>query len=345
MKKGRKQPKQGHLGPAFHNWLEFLEGVEYSLFNPGKKPPRGQPILALNNQLWEFPEEGSKEDVQLMKDITYVHAALAPVARSSVKYKMTSQTCIDIASRYENELTHIGHTVPLRLPHEWCTIVFTEFGADDLIVMAQEQVAEDHKTYPELGLEADETFICLNVAGFRKTGIELEDGTISKADKLSEFPVEIHLTHNQPSHKTKVVYAGAGGIEPKQAGHQALDLIYKSFLLWHHQFHLQSLLRHKSVPGGRPPASFRPRQMRKKHEHPQFEHTIIQLEVDAPEPSQTGLSVFQPHKRLHQVRGFWRHMKKTGKRVWVRPHWRGDETLGVVKRDFELVTHEEPKHV
>lgn len=342
MSKKSKQQKQGHLGPAFHRWLEFLEEVEYQIHNLDKPRHAPKHHITMNNRLWQFPEDDdSPEFTQLMKDMTYVHAALAPIARSSVKYKMHLNTCMEIAARYSDELVHIGHTVPMRLPHEWCTIVFEGFGTDDMIVMAQEQVAEDHKTYPELGLEPDDTFICLNIAGFRPTGIELEDGTISKAEQLSEFPVEIHMAHNQTENLTKVIYAGAGGIEPKQAGHKVLDLIYRTFTIWHHQFHLQSVLRHKQVAGGRPPASFRPKRLRKRHEHPQFEHTIIQLEVDAPDPSQTGRSVFQPRKRLHQVRGFWRHYRKSGKKVWVKPHWRGDENLGVVKRDFELVTHPE----
>ena len=80
--------------------------------------------------------------------------------------------------------------------------------------------------------------------------------------------------------------------------------------------------------------------MRKKRDHPHFEHFIVEMEVDEPDPQQEGRSVFQPRKRLHQVRGFFRHYK-SGKVSWVRPHWRGDENLGVVKKDYELTLHEE----
>jgi hypothetical protein len=341
----KKKPKQGYLGPAFHHWLEFLEYVEHQIIgiDSGKKRYFHRPHhITMNNRLWKFPDDDTPKHDAMVRDMMYVHAALAPIVRSSVKYKMHSDTCIDIANRYgDSKLIHISHTVPIRLPHEFCTIVFEGFGTDDMIIMAQEQTPENHQTYPELGLEPDETFICLNIAGFRPTGIELEDGTISKAEQLSEFPVEIHLQHNRVQNDTTVIYAGAGGIEPKQEGNRVLDLMYKTFLIWHHQFHLQSLLRHKQVSGGRPPLSYKPKRLRKRHDHPQFEHTIIQLEVDAPDPSQTGRSIFQPKKRLHQVRGFWRHYRKSGKRVWVKPHWRGDEHLGVIKRDIELVTHPE----
>ena len=342
----KKKPKQGYLGSAFHHWLEFLEYVEHSVhaMMSGKtRLYRRPPNITMNNRLWQFPEdENSEEYARLMKDMTYVHAALAPIVRSSVKYKMHIDTCIELAERYgKNELLHISKNVPMRLPHEWCTIVFEGFGDDDMIVVAQEQTPENHQTYPELELDPDETFICLNIAGYRPGGVQMEDGTVNKSEQLSEFPVEVHMKHNQTEDLTKVIYAGAGGIEPKKEGHRVLDLLYRTFVIWHHQFHLQSILRHKQVAGGRPPASFKPKRLRKRHEHPQFEHTVIQLEVDAPDPSQTGRSIFQPRKRLHQVRGFWRNYRKSGKRVWVKPHWRGDEHLGVVKRDIELVTHQQ----
>jgi hypothetical protein len=140
---------------------------------------------------------------------------------------------------------------------------------------------------------------------------------------------------------TNHVVACAPGVKETKKGKRAIELITGMIMVWLQQFHLQSVLRHKQVAGGRPPATFRPKRLRKKHEHPAFEHTIIQMEVDSPEPGQTGRSIFQPKKRLHQVRGFYRHYKKTGKKVWVKPHWRGDENLGVIRRDIELVTHEE----
>jgi hypothetical protein len=67
------------------------------------------------------------------------------------------------------------------------------------------------------------------------------------------------------------------------------------------------------------------------------------MEVDEPDPMQDGVSMYQPRKRLHQVRGFFRHYQ-SGKVSWVKAHWRGDENLGVVKKDYELTLHEEQNH-
>ena len=43
-------------------------------------------------------------------------------------------------------------------------------------------------------------------------------------------------------------------------------------------------------------------------------------------------------RRQHSVRGHWRGYKKTGQRVWISPHLRGDPKLGVITKDYVL-TH------
>lgn len=42
-------------------------------------------------------------------------------------------------------------------------------------------------------------------------------------------------------------------------------------------------------------------------------------------------------KRAHKVRGHWRHYK-TGERVWIDEHQRGDASLGYVQHDYEVTT-------
>ena len=41
-------------------------------------------------------------------------------------------------------------------------------------------------------------------------------------------------------------------------------------------------------------------------------------------------------KREHSVRGHWRYMKKSGKRVWVKSHRRGDAELGIIIKDYKM---------
>jgi hypothetical protein len=40
-------------------------------------------------------------------------------------------------------------------------------------------------------------------------------------------------------------------------------------------------------------------------------------------------------RRQHSVRGHWRRYK-TGERVWINSHLRGDPKLGTITKDFRL---------
>ena len=337
MSKRNRKPKQGHLGPAFHEWLEYLEYVESVAVL--EKQPAKQKHMAMNDTL--FHVESDEAFTRMMMDAMPVDAYLARVVRSSVKYKVDAETFAGLVHCYEPELKHIRNTVPMYLPHEWCTVI-VEWGGDTYLISLQETETNTGDAYPELGVPEGEKWICANMCLHRQTGVELmQDGEIHPEARLSYVPVELHFERGKLWNDTNHVTAVATGVEATEKGKQAIDIFRAFIMIWLEQFQLQSVLRHKQVSGGRPPATFRPAKWRKKHEHPQFEHTVIQMEMDAPDPSQTGRSIFQPRKRLHQVRGFWRQYKKTGKRVWVKPHWRGDEHLGVVRRDVELVTHDE----
>lgn len=339
-KHGRKQQKQGHLGPAFHAYLEWLEYVE-SVLVSGKQPHQKR-HMAMNDNL--FHVENDQVLGKVMNETLPVDAWLARVVRSSVKYKMDFKTVMDIGQRYSEEIKYISDNYQMRLPHEWCTVVIEGVGPDDFIIVAQDQVADEE--YGSLNVHEGEHFMCANMIFYRSTGVDIlpgpsRAGGINRHQRLSYCPVELHMRQDEVAPNNTFLHAVAENVEVTDKGKTVVDLVRECFLLWLNQFHLQSILRSKTAGvGATPGKGYQRRRLRKKHDHPQFEHTIIQLEVDAPEPSQTGRSVFQPRKRLHQVRGFWRHYKKTGKKVWVKPHWRGDEHLGVVRRDVELITHD-----
>lgn len=330
-----KQPKPGYLGAAFHDWLEYLEYVETVATT--EKMPTKQKHMAMNDTL--FHVESDEAFMQMMKDALPVDAYLARVIRSSVKYKVGVDTFAGLIHHYDEELKYIRNTVPLNLPHEWCTVI-VEWEGDTYLISLQETETNSGDAYPELNVPEGEKWICANMCLHRKTGVEGMDSKVHPESRLSYVPVELHFQKGRLYDDTNFVTAVAKGVTATKKGERALDMFRAFIMVWLEQFQLQSVLRHKQVSGGRPPKDFIPRRPRKKHQHPQFEHTVIQLEVDSPDPSQCGRSVYQPKKRLHQVRGFWRHYRKTGRKVWVKPHWRGDDKLGVVRRDFELVTHE-----
>ena len=51
-----------------------------------------------------------------------------------------------------------------------------------------------------------------------------------------------------------------------------------------------------------------------------------------------GFGANETLRRQHGVRGHWRYYRKTGQRVWIDAHLRGDPKLGVITKDYTL-TH------
>lgn len=332
----RKQPKAGYLGPAFHEYLEWLEYVE-AITQTNKRP--GKPKhMSMSDRL--FKCEDDESFTRMMTETTPVDAWLARVVRSSVKYKASAETLAMMLHQYEDEMTYITATRPIHLPHEWCTLVVEDFGKDTFIMTCQETTTVTGKDYPELGVAADEKWIDVNICFYRNSGVELMDGKVHPEQRLSYCPVELHMTKGEVFSETKFLNAIAHDVTITKAGEKSIEIARAMLIAWINSFHLSSILRHKSIGGKPMPISFIPRKRRKKKDHPAFEHFVVEMEIDEPDGQQTGRSVFQPKKRLHQVRGFMRHYK-SGKVAWVKPHWRGDEHLGVVKKDFEVTLHEE----
>jgi len=66
------------------------------------------------------------------------------------------------------------------------------------------------------------------------------------------------------------------------------------------------------------------------------EHSIIRLNTPYYERLESEKEEAERIRhRLHDVRGHWRQLKN-GRRVWVKSHKRGDESLGVVESEYDL---------
>ena len=330
-----RQPKQGYLGPAFHEWLEWLEYIE-CVATTNKRP--GKPKhMAMNDKLFKCDTDADFQ--KMMRDCYPVDAWLARCVRSSVKYTVKAETLALMTHQYEDEMRYIRETRPLHLPHEWVTLIVEDLGPDTFMMCLQETTTRHGKPYPELGVEGDEPWISSNPIFYRKTGIELmTDSKVHPEAKLSYCPIEQHMNSGKLWRDTTYLNANAHGVTVTPEGERAMDMVQGMTMAFLESFHLSSILRRKSVGVAPALRTFVPKKRRKKKDHPRFEHFVVEMEVDEPDPSQSGRSVFQPKKRLHQVRGFFRHLR-SGKTVWVKPHWRGDEHLGVVKKDFEVTMH------
>lgn len=334
--------KKGRLGPAFHNYLEYLESVEAIVSAPPEQQIKMKlPLVASDVKYFDHDPRVPMD--KILSEQYLVDAYLAGVVRSSGKYIIDFETLHTIREKYMDEIEFLSKNCPLRLPFEWTTLI-VRHPTEDFIIIAQEQEAPEGG-YPEMELDEGEQFVCLNMAGYVKNGIKNENDVRQK-EKLSHFPLELHLPFNKPSDQTHAIPAPIDGMVVLPDGRQICEALMSMFCTFLYTFELTSVLRAKSTGVAPTPGKhIRRHKKRKKANHPLFEHSVVKLEIDAPEPGQSGLSMLQSKKRLHAVRGFWRRYKKTGKTVWVKAHWRGDEKLGVIRRDVELVTHEEEAEV
>lgn len=72
----------------------------------------------------------------------------------------------------------------------------------------------------------------------------------------------------------------------------------------------------------------------KKGKTPSFEWRTVTIEPSVTQSISLGGTHASP--RLHDRRGHWRTMKKSGKRVWVRECKVGDPSKGVIKHDYKF---------
>jgi hypothetical protein len=240
-------------------------------------------------------------------------------------------------------------------------------GYKELLLCERQPCRED---YPELGLKKGETFICLTPAVFvSREGMKraLEENHIKYAGGIKSndygvrlFPVELHVPENQQvvfeKSNSSINYPhwrftdeSRGGLNAYAKGADPTDWIEEKFasLYLIHFFNFLWLLNFKeskqTLRGRIRAENVIRRKPKHRKKHPVYEYSVLELDLKEDEPS-TNLIVPREcaKKRQHMVRGFWRKYKEPLKsgpyagqtRVFVKEHWRGDKTLGVVRKDY-----------
>jgi hypothetical protein len=370
----RKKVKPGYLGAAFYEWLAHLEMCEdVVLRNKTRDHKRASRGYSFNNELFPISEgvqiTGMNESGQTMlfgKTVAAmlpVDAWVAHLVRSSVKYRITHDTMLELNDKYAREIEYIQNTMIVELPYDPITVVFEGVGPkdDDVLVnicattatnrgrihgagdgtYAQEFLDVD---YPALGIGEGDEFLSATICFHRAAGVTMEDDNKVRPDqKLSHCPVEIHCNKGLPLSDTKWINAIAPGADMGPRGRQMIEETRQMIVYFLTYFRLASVLRRKQP--GIPPALAAQELKRKKPKHrnkrnrPMFEHFVIEMEVDEPEPGQSNITRAPHKKKAHPVQGHERTYK-SGKKTWVKPHWRGDKKLGVVRKDFEMTTHD-----
>ena len=176
------------------------------------------------------------------------------------------------------------------------------------------------------------------------------------------FPIELHLEENQQvifeksKHFTKHPHwrfidadvsggglnAYAKGADPTNWNNKQLSsmyLIHFFNFLW-----LLNFKESKQTLRGRIKAeNIIRRKPKHRKKHPVYEYSVLELDLKEDEPS---TNIIMPRectkKRQHMVIGHWRTYKKPLKsgpnkgktEVLIKEHWRGDKSLGVIRKDY-----------
>lgn len=331
MKKTKKRPKS--FGRGFDILLRDCE--EWEDFFEGRTKKAGTEF-SINNDLFTL-----KEDQQDVLKYTIDMAENSWRLRNAFKFKMDFEKDIpgvDIVAR------DAALTTPMSPPFEQCVFLAENWGDGIDLLMLLDQRTADHindtpemlEAYTDHGILTGEQIISIMPVLYRPDGlIDVDTGVREASRKLSYLPAEIHFA----LHKTLDEGNSGLGATPKFAiakGQMWRDLQMQITAAAYMMIYLLSL--HKPVrQPGRPPHTKKMKPQLGKHVL--YEHHTLEIDPFQVPPVAGGGS--RPHgsPRLHAVRGFWRQYK-SGKRVWVHPHWRGDKDKGVVTKDYSIV----PEH-
>ena len=243
-------------------------------------------------------------------------------------------------------------------------------GFKELLFCERQKCKED---YSELNLKKGETFICITPAIYVSketikalTVDELSD-TVKPLQPLSKnahgirlYPVELHLEENQHVFFEKSKHykdnphwqftdGSRGGLNAYATGADPTDWNRKQLTSMYliHFFNFLWLLNFKESKQtnyGRVKAeNVIRRKPKHRKKHPVYEYSVLELDLNKDEPS---TNIIMPRectkKRQHMVIGHWRTYKKPLKsgpnkgktEVLIKEHWRGDKSLGVIRKDY-----------
>ena len=241
---------------------------------------------------------------------------------------------------------------------------WVEDGFKELLFCERQKCKED---YPELNLKKGETFICITPAIYVSRevvkAIREDEQTLLKNigdHGVRLYPIELHLEENQQvvfeksehfeNHPHwRFIDESRGGLNAYAKGADPTDWNSKqlSSMYLIHFFNFLWLLNFKESKQtnyGRIKAeNVIRRKPKHRKKHPVYEYSVLELDLNKDEPS---TNIIMPRecakKRQHMVIGHWRTYKKPLKSgpnkgktdVLIKEHWRGDKSLGVIRKDY-----------
>ena len=312
------------------------------------------------NSILSFCEAKLEEAIKTNKPITIIPSDLGEIIESSILFHGGGPEFVDTlikgfgtdaanfrsAFKYrgtEADLIHLGHTnsalneVEFRLPFPTCVLVVEKCNrlcagvaddpdqadVDEMCIFMEERLidnTEEGDWYQNHGLTLGSPFISATV-GF----------IASNRKKFQLVPLEFHFTTNCKLGEMDWTTGAPKGC-PEIITDSALAYgrtVALNMLIWMAALYSPQLkvdLRQGLKPG----VIHTPR----RKERVFYEHTMMTIDPTKKVEVKDPVGSHAKH-RLHPVRGHWR-IYQSGRRAWIKPHWRGDKELGIVTHDYNL---------
>ena len=333
-----KHKRSGSMGPVFAKMLAAYEECEQalvgceSIINGLTDPDESVPVRINTNKLGNGIAalmdgmHGSMSSADYITPLIHRWANDARQLRSAFKFKMSHQDMHELAD-FENP------DLVMRLPFEECVLVVTSVVEGEIAttcLFAEERfyLPEENEIMPDWyddnGIAHGDKFICVTASFLTADG------------SFMLLPAEYHATMNRPLDGPD---AGTWCTAvPKGTPDSTLNTMEKfgSFMFVMLGGWIASINNpnHETeqTQGLKPGVKHRaPRNKERRF----YEHKMVIIDP-LKKHAIGGVTGHGVKHRLHPVRGFWRRYKKSGKTVWVKPHWRGDKELGVITHDYEV---------
>ncbi len=356
-RKHRKRPRS--FSPAFDAWLRWNEA--YEDVNEGRR--RIPPDLIYLEDFFVIPDLAISMDQMLN---SWVH--LARDLRSAMKFRFEHPSLerqrqrerLGITEEEPFALEGVWSDTPIALPFPK-TYVEIDVGGEDgphglnkVMMYLEERYADtvpDRFTekYKLIGIAPGDKFISISQSTYNHRGIKRGGAKRDISNKLSNFPVELHIPmgplFKDGKSDLKCLAALPEGIDGSGYMYNYNQTVLEHFMIFLAMCHAPNRRVRRVAGLSRQAQSIVRKHRRRPMESTFYEHYVLEIPVGSEEPIEIGEGMPGSRHRLHAVRSFVRHYKQPLKsgpnkgRDWVivPAHWRGDKDLGVVTKDYDFV--------
>jgi hypothetical protein len=338
-----KKRKAKSLGRGFLNQLKILELCERTVVDSSKsKSSMSFELEKLGYPLFRVASAmglGDANTDRFIAEVVERWANDAADVRESFKFRANDETLLLSGPYPETEFimpfdktTLVVNVLAGVVPdaEEPMTVLAVGKSKPELFFYIEKRVTpEDYRK-----LKAGDEFYSIS------TGIFNPESSYGNTGGIFPFEVHIPLGEPIPADHTRIledmsVYLGV----PEMISEDFMPDFYRAQLVAQInvcrfvQILARGDYRKQISPGLKPGVTH----LARSQKYPMYEHTTVEIDLTPEQRASQGkFNIEGRHHRLHPVRGHWRTLH-SGKKTWIKSHWRGDDHLGVVTHDYELV--------